>query len=153
MKKSDFESENEHLDKLWGCPFRSNQSKEIKESMDLEGLNFRVSQNDDVQFNSPSSVVSSDRNDESIDEMDEDDEDDDEDLMSSYVIEIDSCNRGTSCESNDVDEAIAWAKEKFHQHCSQEKIARGKNSSFLTILFFTFYTNLLLSLIYFIFIN
>lgn len=119
VKKSNFVSENEHLDKLWGCPFQSNQTKQIKESINLEQMNFRVSENDDVQFNSPSSAVSSDRNveemSEIIDEMDEDD------LTSSYVIEIDSCNRGTSCESNDVDEAIAWAKEKFHQHSSQDK--------------------------------
>lgn len=91
-------------------------------------MNFRVSENN-VQFNSPSSAVSSDRNVENceninIDEMELDDIDEDE-LMSSYVIELNSCSRETAYESTDVDEAIAWAKEKFHNHSSQEKPTPG----------------------------
>lgn len=119
--------ENEFRDKLWSCPFRFSQRNTITESLKLEQMSFGVSEND-VQFNSPSSVVSSDRNlgscevmDEVLeqDEMEVDDFDEDE-LMSSYVIELDSCNRETVFESpNDVDEAIAWAKEKFQKHCSQ----------------------------------
>lgn len=114
-------SENEFLDKLWSCPFRRNA---IAESVNLEHMNLRVSEND-VQFNSPSSAVSSDRNIETCeiidDEMGQDFDEDEDELMSSYVIEIDSCNRETTIESNDVDEAIAWAKEKFQKYCSQEK--------------------------------
>ncbi|KAH6826250.1 hypothetical protein C2S53_001687 [Perilla frutescens var. hirtella] len=127
--KPTLDSENEFVDKLWGCPFQFSRRNAIAESViNLEQMNLRVSEND-VQFNSPSSAVSSDRNIETCeiidDEMEQDynvDEDEDEDeLMSSYVIELDSCNRETTIESNDVDEAIAWAKEKFQKYCSQEK--------------------------------
>lgn len=52
---------------------------------------------------------------------DTDDEDDDE-VMSSYVIEIGSDHReGTSDNAFGIDEAIAWAKEKFQTHSSSEK--------------------------------
>lgn len=125
--------ENEFRDKLWSCPFRFSQRNTITESLKLEQMSFGVSEND-VQFNSPSSAVSSDRNlgscevmDEVLeqDEMEVDDFDEDE-LMSSYVIELDSCNRETVFESpNDVDEAIAWAKEKFQKHCSQTTSTQG----------------------------
>ncbi|XP_057797745.1 uncharacterized protein LOC131013632 [Salvia miltiorrhiza] len=106
-----FDCENEYLDKLWGCPAGSNTL--MKENVDIEKMNLRVSENDDVQFNSPSSAVSS-IDEILIDEMELDDIDEDE-LMSSYVIELDSCSR---YESTDVDEAIAWAKHKFHTHSS-----------------------------------
>lgn len=125
----DSNSENEFRDKLWSCPFRFSPRNAIAESLKVEQRSFGVSENE-VQFNSPSSAVSSDRNlgrceamDEVVgqDEMEVDDFDEEE-LMSSYVIELDSCNRETALESpNDVDEAIAWAKEKFQKHCSQSQ--------------------------------
>ncbi|KAL0407513.1 UNVERIFIED_CONTAM: Auxilin-related protein 1 [Sesamum latifolium] len=92
-------------------------------------LSFRVSA-DDLQLNSPSSAVSSVcQSDKEIKtrvkheilrkgtlEQDLEDE-----SVSSYVIEINSDNKEWTCESNDVDEAIAWAKEKFQTHFSEEK--------------------------------
>ncbi|PON82343.1 DnaJ domain containing protein [Trema orientale] len=55
-------------------------------------------------------------------EEEDDDEDDDDEVMSSYVIEIGSDHReGTSDNAIGIDEAIAWAKEKFQTHSSSEK--------------------------------
>lgn len=48
---------------------------------------------------------------------DDEDDDDDEAMSSSYVIEI---INGGEHDSIGVDEAIAWAKEKFRTHCSAE---------------------------------
>ena len=101
---------------------------------------------DDVELNSPgSSVVSSlchdsitnqvksqtreyhvmtteeEELDDQVGEEDDDDDDDDE-VMSSYVIEIGSDHKeGTSDNAVGIDEAIAWAKEKFQTHSSSEK--------------------------------
>ncbi|KAL3616866.1 hypothetical protein CASFOL_039260 [Castilleja foliolosa] len=69
----------------------------------------------DLELNSPSSPVSSvcqSPNKETKPEDEWMDEEDDE-AMSSYVIEINSDNKKGACETNGVDEAIAWAKEKF----------------------------------------
>lgn len=103
---------------------------------------------DDLELNSPSSAVSSichsteakfgpGRGDD-VDEPkaqqvldhqervgeeveDKDDDDDDEEVMSSYVIEINSDYReGTVCHAVGIDEAIAWAKEKFQKHSEED---------------------------------
>ncbi|CAA0823732.1 Chaperone DnaJ-domain superfamily protein [Striga hermonthica] len=88
---------------------------------------------DDFELNSLSSAVSSVS--QSSDEKlkmedgflgyDEEDEDDDDD-MSAYVIEINTENRGgrSTYESNGVDEAIAWAKEKFQTQCEMKNPAQ-----------------------------
>lgn len=52
--------------------------------------------------------------------MEDDDEDEDE-VMSSYVIEINSDLREENCETAAIDEAIAWAKEKFQSRNSNEE--------------------------------
>ncbi|KAL1562574.1 hypothetical protein AAHA92_05141 [Salvia divinorum] len=54
--------------------------------------------------------------------IDEEMEIDEDEFISSYVIELGSCSRETASAyvPTDVDEAIAWAKEKFHTHSSQE---------------------------------
>ncbi|KAL1567481.1 hypothetical protein AAHA92_02956 [Salvia divinorum] len=116
---SNLDRENEFLEKLWG-------SNKMEENLDVEQMKFRVSENDDVQFNSPSSAVSNVESWKIIDEememeMEMEMEIDEDELMSSYVIELDSCSRDTVYESTDVDEAIAWAKDKFHKYSSQEK--------------------------------
>ncbi|KAK7281444.1 hypothetical protein RIF29_09438 [Crotalaria pallida] len=49
------------------------------------------------------------------------DEDDDDEVMSSYVIEVNSNLREENCATTAVDEAIAWAKEKFQSRNSDEK--------------------------------
>ncbi|XP_042040401.1 uncharacterized protein LOC121785971 [Salvia splendens] len=110
---SNIDCENEFLEKLWG-------SKQIEENLDIEQMKFRVSENDDVQFNSPSSAISNAESCEIMDEEMEMEIDEDE-LMSSYVIELDSGSRDTAYESTDVDEAIAWAKDRIHKYSSQEK--------------------------------
>ncbi|XP_076897401.1 uncharacterized protein LOC143550675 [Bidens hawaiensis] len=119
-----FESfESDYIHKFKGCysgftqlvsspeitTFGPNSYASVKES------------NEDLQVNSPASIVSSlnqDQGDEtsSINEEDEDDE-----VMSSYVIEINpSKNKEKIGESDGVDEAIAWAKQKC-KSCNLEK--------------------------------
>ncbi|RDX86003.1 Auxilin-related protein 2, partial [Mucuna pruriens] len=48
-------------------------------------------------------------------------EQDDDEVMSSYVIEVNSNFREESCGTADIDEAIAWAKEKFQSRNSDEE--------------------------------
>ncbi|KAL7142484.1 hypothetical protein ABFS83_08G125800 [Erythranthe nasuta] len=52
---------------------------------------------------------------------DEEDEEEEESVYSFINIEINSNNRERTCEPDAIDEAIAWAKQKFHTHCSEEK--------------------------------
>ncbi|KAL3615203.1 hypothetical protein CASFOL_040864 [Castilleja foliolosa] len=91
-------------------------------------MSFRKSP-DEMKFNSPCSPVSSicHSDIETTKMCDNEivvDEDDDDDMMSSYVIEFDVGNNEcmtSSCdhqEPNGVDEAIAWAKEKFQTYKS-----------------------------------
>ncbi|KAK4440196.1 Auxilin-related protein 1 [Sesamum alatum] len=108
---------------------RRNASPETISVEPMSNGSFRVSA-DDLELNSPSSAVSSvcqsDREqttreiEEEILRQDAMEQDEDE-SMSSYVIEINSDIREGTCESNGVDEAIAWAKEKFQTHCDQNK--------------------------------
>ncbi|KAL0398302.1 UNVERIFIED_CONTAM: hypothetical protein Sradi_2173500 [Sesamum radiatum] len=113
-------------------PFGLSRRNASPETISLEPMSngsFRVSA-DDLKLNSPSSAVSSvcqsDREqttreiEEEIMRQDVMEQDEDE-SMSSYVIEINSDIREGTCESNAVDEAIAWAKEKFQTHCHQNK--------------------------------
>lgn len=54
-------------------------------------------------------------------EMSEQDEDE---IMSSYVIEVNpDYGEGSAEEENAVHEAIAWAKEKFQGHCSENNLS------------------------------
>ncbi|KAI3466846.1 hypothetical protein Pfo_023509 [Paulownia fortunei] len=131
-----YNSEDDFLDNLRNYPFRLSRRNASPESMSLEPISnssFRVSA-DDLQFNSPSSAVSSVCQSDSeiktceiVDEILGQDaaEQEEDESMSSYVIEINSDNREWICESNGVDEAIAWAKEKFQTHCSEEKPTVG----------------------------
>ncbi|KAK6150087.1 hypothetical protein DH2020_017612 [Rehmannia glutinosa] len=130
------------------CPFGLNRRNSSPETISLEPMSngsFRVS-GDDMEVNSPSSAVSSvchssGQKREMEDEIpgeDSMDEEEDE-AMSSYVIEINSdYYREGTCESNGVDEAIAWAKEKFQtpyreeskcvmQECGTHKSAQGSS--------------------------
>lgn len=54
-------------------------------------------------------------------EQDDDYDSDDDEVMSSYVIEVNSNLREEYCETTGIDEAIAWAKEKFQSHKSNEE--------------------------------
>lgn len=110
-------------------PFGLNRRNSSPETISLEPMSngsFRVSA-DDMEVNSPASAVSSvchslgqeRKGCEVKDEVLEQEEEDE--AMSSYVIEINSEIREGTCESNGVDEAIAWAKEKFQTHFSESK--------------------------------
>lgn len=48
-------------------------------------------------------------------------EPDDDEIMSSYVIEVNSNPREEHCGTEAIDEAIAWAKEKFQSRNSDEE--------------------------------
>lgn len=127
-------TENNCHDNLSSYPFGLSRRNASPETISLEPISnssFRVSA-DDLELNSPSSAVSSVCH--SLDQEqkrcginvtilkhdDAMDEEEDE-VMSSYVIEINSENREGTCESNGVDEAIAWAKEKSQTHYSESK--------------------------------
>ncbi|XP_058735903.1 uncharacterized protein LOC131607978 isoform X2 [Vicia villosa] len=95
---------------------------------------------DDSELNSPSESKCSVRDQvlsEQITQQEEEDDDgesddgysdDDDDFMSSYVIEINSDLRKGECEASDIDEAIAWAKEKFQSGSSDEE-SKMKNDT------------------------
>ncbi|KAK7368489.1 hypothetical protein VNO80_10515 [Phaseolus coccineus] len=101
---------------------------------------------DDWELNSPFSVVSSSLYQEpearfSVREHvfseqiveGDDDEDEDDEVMSSYVIELNSNLRREECAASAVDEAIAWAKEKFQSRNSDEESSARNDSNEQTI--------------------
>ncbi|MED6192638.1 hypothetical protein PIB30_011976 [Stylosanthes scabra] len=94
---------------------------------------------DDWELNSPISVVSSlcqepeakySLRDCVLKEQitEEEEEDDEDEVMSSYVIELNFNIRREDCEASAIDEAIAWAKEKFQSGSSDEG-SSSKNDS------------------------
>lgn len=120
-------------DNLRSYPFGLSRRNASPETISLEPISnssFRVSA-DDMELNSPSSPVSSLchslgqegkgglLDEDEVSRPDNDLEEEEDEAMSSYVIEINSENREGTCESNGVDEAIAWAKEKFQTHYSE----------------------------------
>ncbi|KAG6416755.1 hypothetical protein SASPL_124193 [Salvia splendens] len=106
---------------------RRNASPETISLEPISNSSFRVSADDMELNNSPSSAVSSVchsvwREAEVEGEVlrpDEVEQEEEDEVMSSYVIEINSENREGTCESNGVDEAIAWAKEKSQTNYSE----------------------------------
>ncbi|XP_057419087.1 uncharacterized protein LOC130713330 [Lotus japonicus] len=103
-------------------------------SNSYRGLNSFV---DDWELNSPISVASSlcqepeancSVHDHALPEQiveQDDDDDEEEEIMSSYVIEVNSSLRREDCEPSCIDEAIAWAKEKFQSgSCDEESSMR-----------------------------
>ncbi|XP_073307704.1 uncharacterized protein [Primulina huaijiensis] len=108
---------------------RRNASPETISVEPISNSSFRVS-TDCLEPNSPASAVSSvchsdmEQKTSAVEEdmlMQDQVELEENEVMSSYVIEISSDNREGTSESNGVDEAIAWAKEKFHKHCVESK--------------------------------
>lgn len=134
-------------DNLRSYPFGLSRKTASPETISLEPISnssFRVSA-DDMEPNSPSSPVSSlchslgqEGKGGLLDEdevlmPDNDLEEEEDEAMSSYVIEINSENREGTCESNGVDEAIAWAKEKFQTTqdvMSGQQVSEGYTDSF-----------------------
>lgn len=102
------------------------------EAISLEPSSYRsvkVSVDDLELMNSPASVVSSlhqDREAESgfqdhvLPKEEVEQEEDEDEVMSSYVIEINFDHREGTSEAVSIDEAIAWAKEKFQTHSEKD---------------------------------
>ncbi|KAL6500685.1 hypothetical protein OROHE_025482 [Orobanche hederae] len=124
-------------DNLKSYSFGLSRRNTSPEAISLEAMSngsFRISADDlEINSSSSSSSVSSvcDSYNQELKIEDEilrqdavDDEDEDE-AMSSYVIEINSGNRDGICESNGVDEAIAWAREKFQTQYAESKQEYG----------------------------
>lgn len=57
--------------------------------------------------------------------IEQDDDDDEDEVMSSYVIEINSNLREENFGTEAIDEAIAWAKEKFQSRTNEESDLRN----------------------------
>ncbi|KAL4333417.1 hypothetical protein GQ457_07G030380 [Hibiscus cannabinus] len=88
---------------------------------------------DDFEFNSPSSPASSlchepvrvPSDSMHQKEVEDDDDDDEDEVMSSYVIEINSDLRESNGEAVSIDEAIAWAKERYNSQSSEKTQSTG----------------------------
>ncbi|XP_027343712.1 uncharacterized protein LOC113856192 [Abrus precatorius] len=118
------------------------------ETISLESNSYQSSKvfTDDWELNSPFSAVSSLCQEpepkfsvhdhmlsEQIIEGDDGDNDDDDEIMSSYVIEL-NCNlRREECGASDIDEAIAWAKEKFQSRSSEEESSMRSDGNEQTV--------------------
>ncbi|KAA8514891.1 hypothetical protein F0562_018070 [Nyssa sinensis] len=115
--------ENEYNENFRSAHFGCSRQVSSPETIILEPnscVSVKVSM-DDLELNSPSSVVSSlcqhpeakasKIQDKVLQEQEVEQEEDE--VMSSYVIEINSDYREGANESLAIDEAIAWAKEKF----------------------------------------
>ncbi|XP_050232122.1 uncharacterized protein LOC126680896 isoform X2 [Mercurialis annua] len=119
--------ENEYSDNFRSSYVKVSRQVSSPETISIEPNSFRSMRvpADDIEFNSPASPASSlcQEPEASVSvrcstmqqEVMEEDEDEDE-VMSSYVIEINSDYREVSSEAISIDEAIAWAKEKFQSH-------------------------------------
>lgn len=144
-KQTQFMENDDHNDNYFirsSYNFGFSRRVSSPETISLEPNSYRsvkqsVDDFDHDHLNSPSSVVSSiyqeteaksgiDDDDhvpeaqQEVDQQEEEDDDDDDDdeVISSYVIEINSDYRdqGTVCDAVGIDEAIAWAKEKFQKY-------------------------------------
>ncbi|KAL2524425.1 Chaperone DnaJ-domain superfamily protein [Abeliophyllum distichum] len=116
-------TENDYNENFRSSPFRFCRKNSSPETLEpISNTSIRVS-TEDTELNSPSSVVSTvceepkDKANEMF-QQHETDQEEDEDTRS-YVIEINFDHREGTCEAIGVDEAIAWAKEKFQTHCSE----------------------------------
>jgi hypothetical protein len=124
--------ENEYLNNLRSSQFGLSQRPSSPETSNVEQHSYKLSAADDLELNSPSSMISSlchenqeNKTSGKIDGQDsvDDDDDDDDEIMSSYVIEINLDRRG---EALNVDDAIAWAKEKFQTQIAKDYSAESK---------------------------
>ena len=120
-------TENEYNDNFRSSYTKVSRQVSSPETISIEPNSFRsikVSV-DDLELNSPSSPVSSlcQEPEASVGAVqfnamqeEEEMEQDEDEVMSSYVIEINSDHREVASEAISIDEAIAWAKEKFQSH-------------------------------------
>lgn len=129
--------ENEYIDNFRSPHFGFSQRVPSPETISLDPNSFRSLKTpmDDVELNSPSSVVSSLCQDAGAKASkiqdkgfrEEEMEQEEDEVMSSYVIEINVDNREATDEAPGVDEAIAWAKETFYMRSDDKSWSkRGK---------------------------
>lgn len=115
--------ENEYNENFRSSYFKVSRQVSSPETISLEPNSYRsikVSV-DDLELNSPSSPVSSLCQESEAKPgvqcdtvlKEEEMEQEEDEVMSSYVIEINSDHREGNGEAVSIDEAIAWAKEKF----------------------------------------
>lgn len=128
-------TENQFMENEYHENFRTSYSgfrRQVSspETISLEPNSYgsvKISVDDPAELNSSSSAVSSlhqDLEPESGIQDHEFPEQEDDEVMSSYVIEINSYHReGTCGETVSVDEAIAWAKEKFQAQSSEKDLS------------------------------
>ncbi|XP_051128203.1 J domain-containing protein required for chloroplast accumulation response 1-like [Andrographis paniculata] len=129
-------SEIDNMESLRTCNYRRNASPETISLDPISNGSFRASAKNS-KLNSPPSAVSlvsqyedqktdDEIHEEQIPMQDADELEEEDESLSSYVIEINSDNREGTCESNAVDEAIAWAKERFQtvQECEKENTSK-----------------------------
>nr|GMD04267.1 J domain-containing protein required for chloroplast accumulation response 1 isoform X1 [Ipomoea batatas] len=130
-------TENEHSESLRNTHFGFSRRNSSPETISVDPNSYRslkISTDHDLDLNSPpSSVASSLGQDQEAsrgcgiqdDLLNDDDqvvtEQEEDEVMSSYVIEINTSSGREILvdEAIGVDEAIAWAKEKFQRHCSE----------------------------------
>lgn len=132
--------ENDHYsENLKSSYFGFSRRVSSPETISLEPNSYpsvKLSADDLELLNSPSSVVSSQSPEETEarsgiqdhglqqQQQQQVDQDEDEDeVMSSYVIEINSDYREGTCDAVGIDEAIAWVKEKFQKQSSEEDLS------------------------------
>ncbi|KAK8580519.1 hypothetical protein V6N12_070785 [Hibiscus sabdariffa] len=127
-----FYNESPHVENEYGNLMRSSsynygfsRRATSPEIISLEPHSFRSVKisADDFEFNSPSSPASSLCHEPvrvPSDSMHQQEEEEDE-VMSSYVIEINPDLRESNDEAVSIDEAIAWAKERYNTQSTSEK--------------------------------
>ncbi|XP_071715287.1 uncharacterized protein [Rutidosis leptorrhynchoides] len=115
--------ESEYIHKRKGCNSGFSKKVSSPEIIDFCHSLYRSVQEsmEGLQVNSPASVVSSINHEqqEATASHEQQQEEEDEDL-SSYVIEINLGSRERIDESVGVDDAIAWAKQKYQTHNSEK---------------------------------
>ncbi|XP_017232389.1 uncharacterized protein LOC108206560 [Daucus carota subsp. sativus] len=118
-------AENEHIDGFKSIDFGFSRRVSSPQTSNL-GPNsyssFKVSV-DDLEVNSPSSVVSSLLQEQQYrtNKIQEEEEGDDDEVMSSYIIEINGGNKEQTNKVGGVAEAVEWAKGKFQSQSSLEE--------------------------------
>lgn len=127
-----FDTDNNYVDNIRNKSFEFSRRNSSPETISLEPVwdgSMRFSL-DDLELKSPSSVVSSicqlDQQNIACEIEDEklqlnDIELEEDESMSSYVIEINTDNSEGKFEAIGVDDAIAWAKEKFRTHHTEHE--------------------------------
>ncbi|CAH9076430.1 unnamed protein product [Cuscuta epithymum] len=129
-----YNAESKQNESLRNPQFGFSRRNSSPETISIDPNSYRslkISTDHDMDLNSPSSVASSFGHDQeanlpcgvqdkSMSDQEVSEEDEDDEVMSSYVIEINGSRyREVNNEGIGVDEAIAWAKEKFQKHCSE----------------------------------